>query len=119
MHGPLPQRLCLTLAPRGVQYFFCYVVLAQTIALLIRDVVLEGWQEDVLRRDLIRLVVFLEHFDLVVLEASLAVLTDVVLDRIVDLFEGLLLVPPLIVILIYDGLDVLEALDLPLVYFAA
>ena len=93
--------------------------MAQTIALLIRDVVLEGWQEDVLRRDLIRLVVFLEHLDLVVQEASLAVLTDVVLDRIVDLFEGLLLVPPLIVILIYDGLDVLEALDLPLVDFAA
>ena len=56
---------------------------------------------------------------MVVKNTSLAVLTDVVLNRIVYLFQSLLLVPALIVILIYDGLDVLEALDLPLVDFAA
>ena len=49
----------------------------------------------------------------------MAVLADVVLDRIVYLSQGLLLIPALTVILIYDGLNVLEALDLPLVNLAA
>ena len=93
--------------------------MSQTITLFIRDVIFEGWQEDVLCRYLIRLVVFLERFDLVVQDASLAVLTDVILDRIVYLSQGLLLIPALTVVLIYDSLDVLEALDLPLMYFAA
>ena len=56
---------------------------------------------------------------MVVQEASLAVLADVVLDRIVYQSQGLLLIPALTVILIYDSLYVLEALDLPLMYFAA
>ena len=56
---------------------------------------------------------------MVVQEASLAVLADVVLDRIVYQSQGLLLIPALTVILIYDGLNVLEALDLPLVNLAA
>ena len=49
----------------------------------------------------------------------MAVLADVVLDRIVYLSQGLLLIPALTVILIYDSLYVLEALDLPLVNLAA
>ena len=96
-----------------------YVFLSQTINLFIREVIFEGWQEDVLCRYLIRLVVLLEHLDLVIHEASLAVLADVVLNRIVYLPQGLLLIPALIVILIYDSLYVLEALYLPLMYFAA
>ena len=101
MHGPL------SLSTRIVQVYLFYVILTQAIDLLIRDVIFEGWQEDVLRRYLIHLVVFLEHLDLVVQEASLAVFADVVLNRIVYLFQSLLLIPALIVILIYDGLDVL------------
>ena len=56
---------------------------------------------------------------MVIQEASLAVLADVVLDRIVYQSQGLLLIPALTVILIYDSLYVLEALDLPLMDFAA
>ena len=56
---------------------------------------------------------------MVVQEASLAVLADVILDRIVYQSQGLLLIPALTVILIYDSLYVLEALNLPLMYFAA
>ena len=93
--------------------------MSQTITFFIRDVIFEGWQEDVLCRYLIRLVVFLERFNLVVQDTSLAVLTDVILDRIIYLSQGLLLIPALTVVLIYDSLDVLEALDLPLMYFAA
>ena len=96
-----------------------YVFLSQTINLFIREVIFEGWQEDVLCRYLIRLVVFLERLDLVVQEASLAVLADVVLNRIVYQSQGLLLIPALTVVLIYDSLYILEALDLPLMYFAA
>ena len=49
----------------------------------------------------------------------MAVLAEVILNRIVYLSQGLLLIPALTVILVYDSLYVFEALDLPLMYFAA
>ena len=60
----------------------------------------------------------LEILNLLVGVATGAVFADVILNRVVDLLQSVLLVPSLLVILIDDHLHVFQSLLLPLLDFA-
>jgi len=51
---------------------------------------------------------------LVVLDDTRAILADIIIDRVIDLLERLLLIPPLRIILIDDVLHARQPLLLPL-----
>lgn len=92
----------------------CDVVVSLLPDLFIVETFVEGWQKDVLRSDVAPLVVQFQLLNLVRLELPTAIFAHVVLDRVVNLLERLLLVPAFVVVLVDDSLHVFESLFLPL-----
>ena len=68
-----------------LRYQLIPLVLDMLIACALR-VLKERWQKDVLRCDLCTLKVLLELLDLVLADVARAILADVVLDRLIDIF---------------------------------
>ena len=85
------------------------------VNLLIRESVLEWGQEDVLRCDLGLFVVFFELIDLLISNESGAILTNIIINSVIDLLKSFLLVPSFLIVLINDSLNTIQSLSLPLV----
>ena len=85
------------------------------VNLLIRESVFEWGQEDVLRCVLGLFVVFFELIDLLISNESRAILTNIIINSVIDLLKSLLLVPSFLIVLINDSLNTIQSLSLPLV----
>ena len=86
--------------------------------MLICESIFEGWQEDVLCSDVRSFVILLELLILGLLDEPGAILTDVVVDGVMDALESVLLVPASLIVLVYDGLNSTKPLSLPLLDFS-
>ena len=91
------------------------VVRPGLVNLLIRESVFEWGQEDVLRCDLGLFVVFFELIDLLISNESGAILTNIIINSVIDLLKSFLLVPSFLIVLINDSLNTIQSLSLPLV----
>ena len=63
-------------------------------------------------------VILLELLILGLLDEPGAILTDVVVDGVMDALESVLLVPASLIVLVYDGLNSTKPLSLPLLDFS-
>ena len=63
-------------------------------------------------------VILLKLLILVLLDEPGAILTDVVVDGVMDALESVLLVPASLIVLVYDGLNSTKPLSLPLLDFS-
>ena len=95
-----------------------YVFRAALINFRIGEPLFKRRQKYVARRYLLILVVLLELLELPRLDQPVRVLAHVVVDRVVDLLQRVLLVPPLLVVLVDHRLHPAQPLRLPLVDLA-
>ena len=63
-------------------------------------------------------VILLKLLILGLLDEPGTILTDVVVDRVMDALESVLLVPSSLIVLVYDGLNATKSLILPLLDFS-
>lgn len=63
-------------------------------------------------------VILLELLILGLLDEPGAILTDVVVDGVMDVLESVLLVPASLIVLVYDSLNSTKSLSLPLLDFS-
>ena len=63
-------------------------------------------------------VILLKLLILVLLDEPGTILTDVVVDGVMDALESVLLVPASLIVLVYDGLNSTKPLSLPLLDFS-
>ena len=94
------------------------VFLSALINLLICESIFEGRQEDVFCSNDRIFVILLKLLILGLLDEPGTILTDVVIDRVMDVLESVLLVPSSLIVLVDAGFNSTQSLILPLLDFS-